>query len=511
MAVQRKPAHKSHQKADPLHKGHSLIAAGRISEALTAFEAALEADPNSTPALSGLGTAAQRLGMIEAAKDFFSKAIMLDPDQIEARGGLASAYRADDQHDHAIETLKEGIERNPSAAPLWLALGNTVREQGDLEKAETFYREAANIKPNYGAALGNLADLLYDKGECDDAMALYDRAVQGAPKNAQLRVNRAVAALADGDSSKGWREYEWRFRAMESPLRYHHGLRPWDGKEMADRTLLIAAEQGVGDQILFASAIAAAGALSKSKLIIECEERLVPLFQRSFPDAQVHAQNLIEQDGSRHAKYHWLKDAGGADRAVHLGSLPKILRMNADWAPEKTNYLCADKKETQLWSQWLQVLGTAPKYGLCWRSGKTTGVRAVQYAPLEAWAAFAKQLPGDLICTQYDASEAEVSDLSKLIGRPVHMPPKLDQKQDIDRACALLSALDQVISAPTAVASQAAALGTPTLKILNTKGWTAMGRADYEPMQPACKLVNGDGSGDWKATFEAAKAALADQ
>ncbi len=508
MAALRNTSQKSQRKSDPLHKGHALIAAGRISEALSSFEAALEADPDSTPALAGLGVAAQRLGMVEAATDFFARALMLDTDAIEARAGLASAYRAADKHDQDIEVLKEGIDRNPSAAPLWLSLGNTVREQNDFEKAETFYREAVNLKPRYGAALGNLADLLFDKGDREVAMEHYDRAVQCSPKNAQLRLNRAVAALSLGDTSKGWREYEWRFRAMESPLRYHHGLRPWDGKEMPDRTLLITAEQGVGDQIMFASCIKKAAELFKGKIIIECEARLVPLFARSFPDATVHEQYLIEQDGTRHAKYHWLEGVGGAHRSIHLASLPKLLRVDGNWAPESPNYLGTDETEVKAWEKWLSTLGEGPKTGLCWRSGNTAGVRGVQYAPLEAWASFAKQLPGELICTQYDASAGEVAELSDLIGRTVHLPPKLDQKQEIDRSCALFAALDQVVSAPTAVAAQSAAVGTKTVKVLYTRGWTSMDQ-EFEPFQPACKLASGNGNGDWTAVFDAAKAALA--
>ena len=222
----------------------------------------------------------------------------------------------------------------------------------------------------------------------------------------------------------------------------------------------------------------------------------------------MHEQTLIEQDGSRHVKYHWLKEKGGAAFAIPMGSLPKLLKVDTDWQREESAYLVPCTEQKAKWADWLSGLGQGPWIGLSWRSGNVSGVRGNQYAPLEAWAAFANDLPGELVCIQYDANADEVAQLTDLSGRTIHVPPGLDQKNNIDGACALLSALTTVVSAPTAVASQSAAVGTPTVKVLSTQGWTNMG-ADHEPLQPACKVVHGNGSGNWAAVFESAKGLLA--
>ena len=84
------------------------------------------------------------------------------------------------------------------------------------------------------------------------------------------------------------------------------------------------------------------------------------------------------------------------------------------------------------------------------------------------------------------------------------MPAGIDQKNELDRAAALMSALSLVISAPTAVACLSAAVGTRTLKLLYGQSWTAMGR-DYEPFLPSCQCVNSRQQGDWADVFHQAK------
>ena len=108
---------------------------------------------------------------------------------------------------------------------------------------------------------------------------------------------------------------------------------------------------------------------------------------------------------------------------------------------------------------------------------------------------------------QYDASAEEIAELEALSGRTIHVPPGIDQKQELDRACALLAALDAVVSAPTAVSWLAAGAGTPTFKVLYDTSWTAFGQG-IEPFAPACRCIMPDAPGDWARVFAKAAAAL---
>ncbi len=143
---------------------------------------------------------------------------------------------------------------------------------------------------------------------------------------------------------------------------------------------------------------------------------------------------------------------------------------------------------------------TAPAIGICWRSGKSGGARSLQYAPPEAWAAFLKDVPGTLICAQYDATAEEVAQLETLSGRTILVPQSIDQKNELDRTCALLCALDCVVSAPTAVSWLASGAGVPTFKILYDTSWTAFG-CGHEPFAPVCRLMMPTTRGDWADTF----------
>ena len=144
--------------------------------------------------------------------------------------------------------------------------------------------------------------------------------------------------------------------------------------------------------------------------------------------------------------------------------------------------------------------------GISWRSGKFgDGDRILQYAPLRDWADFLRGCDATFVCAQYGAKPEEIAALEQMSGRTILMPQGIDQKIDLDRTCAMLSALDALVSAPTAVSWLAAGAGVPTLKILYGEVWTAMGR-DYEPFAPACTCLSPALRGDWADVFR--KAAL---
>jgi len=492
-------------------QGQAHAAKGRHGAAIAAFEQALAADPNDVKVLFALGNTARALDMAQAAENFYARVLALEPGRIEALVNLANLLRAQARFAEAEALLRPALAVAPDSAELRLTLGSVLRESGNAGDAESAYREALARKPDYPAALANLADLAADRGETAAALQLYDRALKRDPGNAQARLNRAVLHLLMGNLKDGWRDYAARLKVAGKVPVPDHTLKRWSGEKLKRTRLLVSAEQGVGDQIMFASAVPDLCARAKAdggSLILECEPRLVSLFARSFPEATVKPAALETRGGAIHARYDWLKAAGGANAYIEMGSLPKILRSRLEQFPNPNAYLVPDTDEEARWRGTFDNAGAGPFIGLCWRSGKSGGGRARQHAPLPAWAAFLREMKGMAVCVQYDAKDDEIRALEAMSGKTIFVPQDIDQKNELDRSCALFCALDGVVSAPTAVSWLAAGVGTPTIKMLYDSSWTAFG-ARFEPFAPACLLAAPDKAGDWDDAFAKATKTIA--
>jgi Flp pilus assembly protein TadD len=499
------------QTASAFDQGLRFASAGRHFEAIECFERALAVSPCDSKILFALGNTARALGQSAIARQFFSQVLALEPDRIEALVSLANLMRLDGQFDMACALLEPALEKNPGRPELHLTMGTAASETGDNDRAARHYRAALAIHPDYAPALSNMADLLSDAGDHDGARLLYDRALKSEPGNAQTRLNRAVLNLLTGNLREGWRDYAARTGIPGKTLATELRLKDWNGDTLKKTRLLVRAEQGVGDQIMFASLfgeLAARAAGDGGSVILECDGRLVPLFARSFPDASVHAADWKNVAGQVTANYDWLKGAGGANAVILAGSLPRLLRKSLDAFPASHDYLKPDLGEQIRWQGVFAGLGPSPLIGLSWRSGKSGGLRNLQHAPLAAWANFLKDLPGTLVSAQYGASTEEIALLSSLSGRKIFVPQGLDQKNELDRTCAMLSALDVLVSAPTAVSWLGAAAGVKTLKMLYSSSWTCFGE-NHEPLAPTCVCVTPETRGDWSDVFSRAAALIA--
>jgi tetratricopeptide (TPR) repeat protein len=489
--------------------GLALSGQGRHLEAIGAFEAALAAKPDDAKILFALGHTAEALGLPAPAEAFYRKVLAQEPGRLEALVNLANLLRAQGRFAAAAELIAPHCGRQQSPE-LHLTLGSVWREEGNYEKAAGCYRAALNADADCIPALSNLADLLTDGGDKEEALALYDRALALAPDHAQLRLNRSILHLLAGDLAAGWRDYEARLGVAGKAPASDLSLPVWDGGTLAEKRLLVRAEQGVGDQLMFASCLpdlAARAADEGGRLVVECDPRLVSLLARSLPGCTIHAATWHSADGKVIADYGWLDAAGGADQQIFLGSLPLHMRRGLRQFSAPHAYLRPAPEERARWRTTFAEKGTGAFIGICWRSGKTGGHRALQYAPLAAWAKLLRDLPGTAVSVQYDATSAEIAELERLSGRTLLVPGKLDQKNELDRCCAMLSALDGVVSAPTAVSWLAAGAGVPTLKMLYDTSWTALGQS-FEPFAPACTLVMPKMRGDWSDSFAQAAAQL---
>jgi tetratricopeptide (TPR) repeat protein len=487
---------------DPYAQGLKLASEGLHLQAIEAFEHALALKADDTRTLFALGNTARALGMAGQAEEFYRRVLAIEPGRLEALVNLANLMRAEGQFAAAEALLAPALARNPEAPELWLTLGSVYRETGDAERARAHYREAIALRPGYGAALVNLADLLADEGEHDEAMALYDGALASEPDCAQARLNRAVLHLLRGELQLGWRDYAARLKIAGKVPLAGHGLPRWNGSCLKRTRLLVTAEQGVGDQIMFAGMIpelAERAAAEGGSILLECEPRLVDLFARSFPRVAVHPSRIDNHEGKIRAHYDWLKNAGGANASVEMGTLPRFLRNSIERFPSPHAYLRPDPEERDRWRAVFAAL-PRPFTGICWRSGRAGGSRAVQYAPLEAWASFIRDLRGTVVSVQYDATPEEIAALSAMSGRNVFVPQGVDQKNELDRTAALLSTLDAMVSAPTAVSWLAAGAGVATCKVLYDTSWTSFGCA-YEPFAPSAACIMPKQRGDWADVF----------
>jgi tetratricopeptide (TPR) repeat protein len=493
---------------DPYELGLSLSAQSRHAAAIGEYERALAKRPDDTRVLFALGNTAQVLGLPKPAEAFYRRVLAIEPARLEALVNLANLLRAQGDQIAAKAIIEPALAQNPEAAELWVTLGSIHREMGDRERAMTHYREALIRNSNCAPAMGNLADLLADDDDIAAAAELYDRAIVREPKNAQLRLNRAVLFLLRGELKDGWRDYAARLKVPGKAPVCDHGLKAWNGSHLKKTRLLVTAEQGVGDQIMFASLMPELAARARDDggtVILECEPRLVSLFARSFPAVSVHPSQMETKAGVTTARYPWLKQAGGANAAVEMGSLPRHMRSSIERFPNPNTFLSPDAEEVARWRAMFAQAGPGPYIGICWRSGKSGGLRSLQYAPLAAWAACLRGLPGTIVSAQYDASPQEIDELSASSGREIFVPSGLDQKRELDRTCSMLSALNHVLSAPTAVSWLAAGAGVPTSKILYDTSWTSFGTA-HEPFAPSCVCIMPKVRGDWSGVFAQAAA-----
>jgi Flp pilus assembly protein TadD len=488
------------------HSGLKLSSQGRHLEAIEHFEQALAAEPDDPKVLFALGNTANQLGLAGPAEQFFRRVLTIDPCRTEAIVNLSNLLRSNGQFDTAIALLIPAVAREPRSAELQLTLGSAWREKGDTRTAKMHYQAALVAQPDYAPALSNLADMLCDAGSREQARILYDKAIKADPKNPQARLNRAILHLLNGDLKEGWRDYAARTEVPGKVPVTEQRSAAWTGDSLKNKRLLVRAEQGVGDQILFASVmpdLARRAAAEGGSVILECEPRLASLFARSFPGVTVKPASIKTIGGVPVADHGWLKSVGGANAMTLMGALPRYLRSTWDAFPKPHQFLVPDADEV---ARWKAAFGGDAgrgdtKIGLCWRSGKTGGHRAIQYAPLAAWGAFLRDTDATFVSVQYDATPDEIAELETISGKKIVVPQGIDQKKELDRACALMAALDVVISAPTAVAWLSAGAGVRTLKVLYGLSWTALGR-DYEPFAPSCQCVMPRQFGDWAHVFE---------
>jgi tetratricopeptide (TPR) repeat protein len=485
--------------------GHHALASlaqrqGRIEEAADGYLRALRLDPERVDSYYDLGTALQALGQSPAALECYRQALERKPDFTDALVNSGALLHAEGRFREAEINLRRALAVDASLVEAHVNLGNTLLELDDYPGSVNCYRTAIRLNPDHAEAHSNLGNVLHDLGDSAASLEAHRRALALKPELPEAHWNYALTLLSQGHLEEGWAEHEWRWRKPGFPSkRLTLDLPHWDGQPLAGRTVLVWAEQGVGDELMFASCVPDL-VRSGAQVVLACTPKLRALFERSFPGVEVIEDSAIA-DGSRTVS---------ADFQLPIGSLPRFLRRYQVAFPPQAGYLKADPARIAHWRERLAVLGTGLKVGISWRSRLMTIERRKFYTRLIEWQRILATPGVIFVNLQYDECDAELAEAALTAGAVIHQPRGVDLFNDIDEVAALSGALDLVLAPDSSVGELAAASGTDVWRLDAGVDWSTLG-TERRPWQPSMRLFRKRPGTGWDSVLESVAMALADR
>lgn len=376
----------------------------------------------------------------EAALGYIQRACDLAPDFDDAWAERVLILVAAERYDEAIFIGRSAGARMPASARLHMSLGCTLQKSHRPAEALQCYERAHALGVADHELFNQLAIVQQDLGRMEEALASYAHALELKPDFTLARFHRALARLARREYGAAWDDYDLRLLSEDVPHRASTA-RPWHGEPLAGRSIAVLGEQGLGDEIMFASCfnevIEAA-----ARCTIVCSPRLEGLFQRSFPGATVVS---VAPGAALQLE---------AQFEVCAGSVPRYLRRTAAAFPRHAGYLQAAPERVAYWKSRLDALGPGLKVGISWRGG-TYGTRSpLRTVPLPSWSPVLAAPGTRFVSLQY-------GDQSELAHAPGEVTLWEDALANYDETAALVSALDLVISVCTAVIHLGGALARP--------------------------------------------------
>lgn len=495
---------------------------GRYADAIASYRAALAVRADFVEALSNLGQLLRRSGSYEEAATLFMRAIEHGARDGAVHRGLGMALGRLNRTDEAIVALRKAIEINPADHEAHNHLGNRLKQKGAMADAEACYREALRLKPDYVDAHNNIGNSHFRTGRLDEAEACYRKALALKPDYADghgnlgivhmgmgrhdasiaslreaLRLrpvypeascNLSQALLVTGQFKEGWDRYEARWSLPSLPARPFR--QPWwRGESLIGRTILLHAEQGVGDTFQFVRFAGLVRDLGADVLLEVPRETMCVLAPLAGPGIRVIPR------GSKLPHF---------DLHCPLLSIPGALGCDLETIPAEVPYLAAEPKRVEAWRDRIGRGGPL-KVGLVWAGNPQhandhhRSFRPVAYRPL--W-----EIPGvAFFSLQKQQREGDAADLATL-GPITDLAPHLGDFAD---TAAALCALDLLISVDTSVVHLAGALGRPVWTMVPfSPDWRWLVDRPDTPWYPTMRLFRQTKRNDWKGTVSRVADAL---
>jgi Flp pilus assembly protein TadD len=481
-----------------MEKGRALAMVGRFTDAAAAFTRVTEISPRETEAFCFLGRARIEMGRYQEAENSLKQALAIDPAHVESLTVLATLHGKGGRHESAEAGWRKALSVAGESAALLSNLGISVKLQGRLDEAIDLYTRASELSDRDPETINNLGAALKAAGRLDEAADAFRHACALMGDFAKAHHNLGDVLLARGRFAEGWAELKWDVNEEQDEVRSRSSSRPeWSGGPAGDGKIWLWRQHGVGDEILFAGLIPEivdGEAGGGNDCLLECDPRLAPLFERSFPNVE------IAPYAARPDRRLSRPDIAAQCRLPRLGG---ILRPSFDHFGGAAAYLKADPARVATLKQRYRTLGSGPVIGLSWfsKAGYNSELKSTS---LMDWDSVLG-LPGAVFVNlQYGECAAEIAAAEAKFNVRIYQDPDIDPLDDLDGFAAQVAAMDAVLSTSNTTVHMAGALGTPVWCVLPPAGqsiWYWFLERGDSPWYGSLRLVRQSPGEPWRETI----------
>ncbi|MBK4736121.1 tetratricopeptide repeat protein [Noviherbaspirillum pedocola] len=487
----RSAAYHPHNAHTLYHLGCAYQALGQMEDALCCYDRAIILTPGLYEAHANRGVVQSELGRPQDALASFDRALALRPQSANDLANRATVLRELGQMEEALASSEEALQMEPLHAKAHYIRATILASLERLDAALDSYDAAIACQPDYAAAHMDRGVVLRDSCRVDEAVLSFERAIALKPDAPAAYFNESLAVLLRGDLRPGWELYEARWLCQPMMRKPRFSQPEWTGMEWGHgKTLLLYAEQGLGDTIQFCRYALLAKALF-ARVVLEVQPALVGVL-RGLPGVHVVAAG----DPRPAFDYH-----------AALMSMPRLFKTDLQSIPFRAPYIAADASKVRAWHDRLGPK-TRPRVGLVWNGGlradrpDLAAVNRRRNLTLEQIA----QLRCDGI-DFYSLQKGEPAESELRLRRDEVWPESnlhshADMLHDFSDTAALISNLDLVISVDTSTAHLAAAMGKPVwiLNRFDTCWRWLLDRRD-SPWYSSAVVYRQPRAGDWESVI----------
>jgi len=390
----------------------------------------------------------------------------------------------------AYHLFKAATQIEPNEANHWVNLGRVAEDLWRTDEAERHYKIAlkkVNRDETLRILLGNLAAMCIDNARYEEAEKWCEQALKKFPDFDLAKSNLGFAQLALGKWDIGWKNYRY---ALDRPTRtkFQYRVEPeWNGD--AGKRVVLYGEQGIGDELSFASMVPDAIEVCE-QVIIDCDLRLANLFARSFQKAHVYGTRRMAHDCSL-----WQEDDKWFDASFAIGQIGEYFRTSLESFPG-TPYLIPDPDRVLMWKA-LWAKKRKPIIGIAWNGGiPKTGAKFRKWS-LDQLLPIFRSVDAHWVCLEYKSAAAAIGEFKARHPEiDIHEYPHATLTKDYDDTAALVASLDMVFCMQTSVAHLGSAMGVPTwVCVPPTSQWRYGATGESVPWYKAMKVIRQEKSG----------------